>query len=167
MGFFLLFTDFYGFFQLNFSLLIFSILFDNSHLFFLFQNETDTSTSNKDLTLIYEEKVSPNKEYISNKKDIVHYTIKIYQEDKNKVYVYAESNSLVFENTNYSVDYNQKLSKEDIQIKWITLSGSTEPKENDQLGLANVKIIKDGSVVNEKVISFVGKGVKAITDVIG
>lgn len=31
MGFFLLFTDFYGFFQLNFSLLIFSILFDNSH----------------------------------------------------------------------------------------------------------------------------------------
>lgn len=134
-------------------------------LFFIFQNETDTSTSNKDLTLIYEEKVSPNKEYVSNKKDIVHYTIKIYQEDKNKVY--AESNSPVFENTNYSVDYNQKLSKEDIQIKWMTLSGSTEPKENDQLGLANVKILKDGSVVNEKVISFVGKGVKAITDVIG
>lgn len=134
-------------------------------LFFIFQNETDTSTSNKDLTLIYEEKVSPNKEYVSNKKDIVHYTIKIYQEDKNKVY--AESNSPVFENTNYSVDYNQKLSKEDIQIKWMTLSGSTEPKENDQLGLANVKILKDGSVVNEKVISFVSKGVKTITDVIG
>ena len=116
-------------------------------LFFIFQNETDTS--------------------ISNKKDIVHYTIKIYQEDKNKVQVYAESNSPVFENTNYSVDYNQKLSKEDIQIKWMTLSGSTEPKKNDRLGLANVKILKDGSVVNEKVISFVGKGVKAITDVIG
>lgn len=32
MGFFLLFTAFYGFFQLNFSLLIFSILFDNSQL---------------------------------------------------------------------------------------------------------------------------------------
>ena len=136
-------------------------------LFFIFQNETDTSISNKDLTLIYEETVSPNKEYVSNKKDIVHYKIKIYQEDKNKVQVYAESNSPVFENTNYSVDYNQKLSKEDIQIKWITLSGSTESKENDQLGLANVKIIKDGSVVNEKVISFVGKGIKAITDVIG
>ena len=136
-------------------------------LFFIFQNETDTSISNKDLTLIYEETVSPNKDYVSNKNDIVHYTIKIYQEDKNKVQVYAESNSPVFENTNYSVDYNQKLSKEDIQIKWMTLSGSTEPKENDQLGLANVKILKDGSVVNEKVISFVGKGVKTITDVIG
>ena len=136
-------------------------------LFFIFQNETDTSISNKDLTLIYEETVSPNKEYVSNKKDIVHYTIKIYQEDKNKVQVYAESNSPVFENTNYSVDYNQKLSKEDIQIKWMTLSGSTKAKKNDQIGLANVKILKDGSVVNEKVISFVGKGVKAITDVIG
>lgn len=136
-------------------------------LFFIFQIEKDTSTSNKDLTLIYEEKVSPNKEYVSNKKDIVHYTIKIYQEDKNKVYVYAESNSPIFENTNYRVDYKQKISKEDIQIKWMTLSGSTEPKKGDQLGLANVKILKDGSVFNEKVISFVGKGVKAITDVIG
>lgn len=136
-------------------------------LFFIFQIEKDTSTSNKDLTLIYEETVSPNKKYVSNKKDIVHYTIKIYQEDKNTVQVHAESNSPVFENTNYSVDYNQKLSKEDIQIKWITLSGSTEPKKNDQLGLANVKILKDGSVLNEKVICFVGKGVKAITDVIG
>lgn len=136
-------------------------------LFFIFQIEKDTSTSNKDLTLIYEETVSPNKKYVSNKKDIVHYTIKIYQEDKNTVQVHAELNSPVFENTNYSVDYNQKLSKEDIQIKWMTLSGSTEPKKNDQLGLANVKILKDGSVVNEKVISFVGKGVKAITDVIG
>lgn len=136
-------------------------------LFFIFQIEKDTSISNEDLTLIYEETVSPNKKYVSNKKDIVHYTIKIYQEDKNTVQVHAESNSPIFENTNYSVDYNQKVSKEDIQIKWMTLSGSTEPKENDQLGLANVKILKDGSVVNEKVISFVGKGVKAITDVIG
>ena len=136
-------------------------------LFFIFQNEKDTSTSNKDLTLVYEEKVSPNKEYVSNKKDIVHYTIEVYQDDDNTVYVYAESNSPIFENTNYSVEYNQKLSKEDIQIKWMTLSGSTEPKKNDQLGLANVKILKDGSVVNEKVISFVSKGVKAITDVIG
>lgn len=122
-------------------------------LFFIFQIEKDT--------------VSPNKKYVSNKKDIVHYTIKIYQEDKNKVYVYAESNSPIFENTNYRVDYNQKISKKDIQIKWMTLSGSTEAKKSDQLGLANVKILKDGSVVNEKVISFVGKGVKAITDVIG
>ena len=136
-------------------------------LFFIFQNEKDTSTSNKDLTLIYEETVSPNKKYVSNKKDIVHYTIKIYQEDKNTVQVHAESNSPIFENTNYTVDYNQKLSKEDIQIKWMTLSGSTEAKKSDQLGLANVKILKDGSVFNEKVISFVGKGVKAITDVIG
>lgn len=136
-------------------------------LFFIFQNETDTSTSNKDLTLIYEEKVSPNKEYVSNKKDIVHYTIKIYQEDKNTVQVHAESNSPIFENTNYRVDYNQKISKKDIKIKWMTLSGSTEAKKSDQLGLANVKILKDGSVFNEKVISFVGKGVKAITDVIG
>lgn len=136
-------------------------------LFFIFQIEKDTSTSNKDLTLIYEETVSPNKKYVSNKKDIVHYTIKIYQEDKNTVQVHAESNSPIFENTNYSVDYNQKISKKDIQIKWMTLSGSTEAKKSDQLGLANVKILKDGSVFNEKVISFVGKGVKAITDVIG
>ena len=50
-------------------------------LFFIFQNETDTSISNKDLTLIYEETVSPNKEYVSNKKDIVHYTCLLYTSD--------------------------------------------------------------------------------------
>lgn len=132
-------------------------------LFFVFRNETDTSHLSK----VYEESVSPNKEYVSEKKDIVHYTIKVYQDDDYTVYVYVNSNSLIFENTNYSVDYNQKLSKEDIQIKWMTLSGSTKAKKNDQIGLANVKILKDGSIVNEKVISFVSKGVKAITDVIG
>lgn len=36
-----------------------------------------------------------------------------------------------------------------------------------RIGLANDKILKDEDVVNEKVISFVSKGVKAITDVIG
>lgn len=36
-----------------------------------------------------------------------------------------------------------------------------------RIGLANVKILKDEDVVNEKVISFVSKGVKAITDGIG
>ena len=85
-------------------------------LFFIFQIEKDTSISNEDLTLIYEETVSPNKKYVSNKKDIVHYTIKIYQEDKNTVQVHAESNSPIFENTNYRVDYNQKISKKDIHL---------------------------------------------------
>lgn len=36
-----------------------------------------------------------------------------------------------------------------------------------RIGLANVKILKDEDVVNEIAISFVSKGVKAITDVIG
>lgn len=44
----------------------------------------------------------------------MHYTIKVYQDDDYTVYVYVNSNSLIFENTNYSVDYNQKVSKEDI-----------------------------------------------------
>lgn len=132
-----------------------------SCLFFMYRNDTSH------LSKVYEESVSPNKEYVSDKKDIVHYTIKVYQDDDYTVYVYANSNSPVFENTNYSIDYNKKLSKEDIQIKWMTLSESTEAKKNDQFGLANVKILNDGDVVSEKVISFVRKGVKAITDVIG
>lgn len=81
--------------------------------------------------------------------------LKFIQDDDYTVYVYAESNSSIFENTNYSIDYNKKLSKEDSQIKWMTLSGSTEAKKNDQFRLANVKILNDGDVVSEKVISFV------------
>ena len=45
----------------------------------------DTGTTNNDVTtqngkLIYEETISPNKEYVENEEDVVNYTVEIYQD---------------------------------------------------------------------------------------
>ena len=118
-------------------------------------------------TLICEETVSPNKEYVSDVKDIVYDTIQVYQTENGTIYVSADSNSAIFENINYTVNFNQVISKEDVQIKWTTLMGSTKTSENDQLGLAFITISKNGTIISEKTISFVSRGINAITDVIG
>ena len=81
--------------------------------------------------------------------------------------VSADSNSLLFEASDYSVPFDQELLESDVHIKWMTLSGSTEETEENQWGLADVTISQNGEVVSQKRVSFVSKGVQAITDVIG
>lgn len=43
--------------------------------------------------LIFEIKVSPNKDYVDNKTDIVDYEIKVFQDKNNCISVFADSNS--------------------------------------------------------------------------
>lgn len=62
--------------------------------------------------------------------------------------------------------YDKKIKAENVQIKWMTLGGSTESTKDDQLGLAQVSITENGKIIDEKIVSFVGKGVKAVTDVL-
>lgn len=127
----------------------------------------EKTTIPKDASLIHEETVSPNKDYITDEKDLVNYTIRIYQEKNNDIIVYAESNSPLFDEAQYIVTCDHTITADDIQIKWTTLMGSTEASEDDEIGLADVSISKDGEVFSEKTISFVAKAVNAVTDVIG
>ena len=50
-----------------------------------------------DSKLIYEETISPNREYVENEEDIVDYTIEIYQDNENNILVYSTSNSEFFD----------------------------------------------------------------------
>ena len=59
-------------------------------------------------TLICEETVSPNKEYVSDVKDIVYDTIQVYQTENGTIYVSADSNSAIFENINYTVNLGMR-----------------------------------------------------------
>lgn len=117
--------------------------------------------------LIYDETISPNEDYVTDEADLVCYTVQVYQDKDNRIIVSAESNSAFFEPVQYEVDFDHEISEQDVLVKWMTLSGGTEPTESDQYGMAQVSILDNAVVVNEKVISFVSKGVKAITDVIG
>ena len=57
----------------------------------------EKNTIPKDASLICEETVSPNKDYITDEKDLVNYTVRVYQEKNNDIIVYAESNSPLFD----------------------------------------------------------------------
>lgn len=127
----------------------------------------EKNTIPKDASLICEETVSPNKDYIADEKDLVNYTVRVYQEKNNDIIVYAESNSPLFDEAQYIVICDHAITADDVHIKWTTLMGSTEASEKDEIGLAHVSISKDGEVFNEKTISFVAKAVNAVTDVIG
>ena len=129
----------------------------------------EKNTIPKNASLICEETVSPNKNYITDEKDLVNYTVRVYQEKNNDIIVCAESNSPLFDGAQYIVtcDHVIMITADDVQIKWTTLMGSTKASEKDELGLAHVAISKDGKVFSEKTISFVAKAVNAVTDVIG
>ena len=63
----------------------------------------ENNTIPKDASPICEETVSPNKDYITDEKDLVNYTVRVYQEKNNDIIVYAESNSPLFDEAQYIV----------------------------------------------------------------
>ena len=120
----------------------------------------------QDMALIYEETVSPNKEYVKSEEDIVNYSIEVYQNKDYKILVNAKSNSQFFEPMQYELEYDKKITESNITVKWTTLKGKPKEKENDQLGVAYVSILENGKVLSERKISFVNKAIETITDTV-
>lgn len=116
--------------------------------------------------LIYEERVSPNENYVDTEDAIVEYSVQVYQTQDKDIVVVADSNSSFFEETQYVVEYDQPLSAADVSILWTTLMGSTEATEEDQLGVALVSISDQGEVFSQKKIHFIGKGAEIVVDVL-
>lgn len=116
--------------------------------------------------LIYEETISPNKEYVTSDKDIVNYTIQIYQDEENAIIVNADSNSGFFDKLQYVLQYDKPISEADVKIQWTTLMGNPESTEDNQLAIARVSISSNGEVFSERKINFVNKGLEIVIDTI-
>ena len=84
-------------------------------------NDDLTTTSN--MKLIYEETISPNKEFVE-KEDIVNYTVEVYQDKDNAILVSSKSNSEFFKPLQYELELDTSITKEDIDIEWTTLMGN-------------------------------------------
>ena len=119
-----------------------------------------------DSKLIYEETISPNREYVENEEDIVDYTIEIYQDNENNILVYSTSNSEFFDPLQCEMEWDEKMNESDIFIEWTTLMGSKTSNQDDQFALANVSFLKDGQVVQEVKINFVDQGIEIIKEII-
>ena len=113
---------------------------------------------------LYAETVSPNQDYVEDEKDVVHYTVQIYQAADGTISVRADSNSAFFEQLSYDVPYNRTITKENIRVEWLTLAGGTEPTESDQIALARVTISDGDKVISQRNINFFSKGIQTIID---
>ena len=118
----------------------------------------------QDMKLIYEETVSPNKEYVESEEDVVNYSIEVYQDKDYKVLVNAKSNSEFFEPLQYELEYDQEITESDIAIEWTTLMGNPKATEHDQIAIAYVSISENGQVFSERKINFGNKAIEIIID---
>ena len=121
--------------------------------------ETSTSADASASNLIYENTISPNEKYIAQESDKVFYTIQVYQEE-NGVKVASSSNSAFSQAMSYQVETAEPITKENINVQWQTLTGSTEDSKGDQFAVADVTISVQGKVISERKVSFIGKALE-------
>jgi hypothetical protein len=116
--------------------------------------------------LLFQETVSPNKEYIESDSDIVYYTVEIYQNSDNSIIVNADSNSEFYKKTQYVLEFDKAISETDIDVEWTTVMGNPEPTKDDQLAIAQVSISENGEIISQRKINFFKKGIEIIIDTI-
>ena len=108
-----------------------------------------------DGTVIFEETVSPNEQYVSSEADVVYYTVRVTQATPGTATVSTESNSGFYEPVSYEVACDGELSADDVSVEWTTLMGNPEPSENDQIAVAVVSVRTGDGTTDERKISFV------------
>ena len=118
------------------------------------------------MQLIDSQTVYPNPQDTADKEDRVYYTVEVYQDKDNTILVQADSNFKLFEKTQYTVDFDQVLTKADVSIRWTTLLGSTEATQDDELAIADISLSHGGTVFSEKKINFVTKAIDIVIDTI-
>ena len=116
------------------------------------------------MQLIDSQTVYPNPQDTADKEDRVYYTVEVYQDKDNTILVQADSNFKLFEKTQYTVDFDQVLTKADVSIRWTTLMGSTESTQDDELAIADISLSHGGTVFSEKKINFVTKAIDIVVD---
>lgn len=116
------------------------------------------------MKLIDSQTVYPNPQDTADKEDRVYYTVEVYQDKDNTILVQADSNFKLFEKTQYTVDFDQVLTKADVSIRWTTLMGSTEATQDDELAIADISLSHGGTVFSEKKINFVTKAIDIVVD---
>ena len=92
-------------------------------------------------------------------------SIVVYQK-KNVLVVSAKSEAAFFEGTQYEVETQGNVDSNSIEIVWRTLGGSTEKTEDNDLIIAEVKILENDKLISDTKINFAKKAFDAIEDVL-
>lgn len=89
--------------------------------------------------LILQEQISPNKDYVTEEKDSVYYT----------------------------VNYDKPITEENIDIQWTTLMGGQNPSEDDQFAIADVTLKSESNTFSERKINFANGAIEILNDAMG
>lgn len=127
-------------------------------------NLADNETSLISDNLILKDQISPNKEYVTDEKDIVYYTVEVYQNENNTITVSTSSNSAFFNPLQYTIGYDKQITEENIDIQWTTLMGSQNSSKDDQLAIADVILESEGSTFSERKINFANGAIEILVD---
>lgn len=127
-------------------------------------NSADNKTSLISDNLILKDQISPNKEYVTDEKDIVYYTVKVYQNENNTITVSTSSNSAFFKPLQYTIDYDKQITEKNIDIQWTTLMGGHEPSKDNQLSIADIILESEGNTFSERKINFVNGAMEILVD---
>lgn len=92
-------------------------------------------------------------------------SIVVYQK-KNILVVSAKSEAAFFEGTQYEVETQGNVDTNNIEIVWRTLGGSIEKTEDNDLIIAEVKILENDKLISDTKINFAKKAFDAIEDVL-
>jgi hypothetical protein len=108
--------------------------------------------------------VSPNEEYIGSVIDTVYYNVEVFQRSDNLIIVNADSNSDLFDKTQYTLKCDRVLTEADIEAEWLTESGGTTPTKDDRWATVQVSVLEDGEVVSQRNISYTQNSIETVID---
>lgn len=127
-------------------------------------SSTPVDTVNLEGSLIYEETVSPNENYVSYDEEKVFYTIRVYKKENN-IIVKSSSNTPFAKELQYEINSDKDITKDNIKIEWTTLMGDTNFTKENQIGIAIVTLSYD-EIFSQRKISFVSNAIDVIVDTI-
>lgn len=78
----------------------------------------------------------------------------------------AESESAFFDAIRLSVEPQEDISSEDVEIIWTTLGGGTERTEDNDFIIAEIKITENDDLIFDSKINFAKKAFDAVEDVL-
>jgi len=92
-------------------------------------------------------------------------SVEIYQQE-NQLVINAESEAAFFDATQLMVETQGEIPAENVEIVWTTIGGGTEKKEDNDLIIAEIKILENEDLIFDTKINFAKKGFDAVEDVL-
>ena len=94
-----------------------------------------------------------------------YHSVEIYKQEDILV-IFAESESAFFDAIRLTVEPQEDISTENVEIIWTTLGGGTERTEDNDFIIAEIKITENDNVIFHSKINFAKKAFDAVEDVL-